>query len=92
MKILFVCTGNTCRSPLAEAIARKIAISATVLALVTLLGRGRVPFGVLRVVSWPGYLWLAVLLNKNIRFKSFLLSSSASHKPRKNFNTLATVV
>ena len=45
MKILFVCTGNTCRSPLAEAIARREAIAR---------GRERIDVGSAGTSAWDG--------------------------------------
>jgi protein-tyrosine-phosphatase len=45
MKILFVCTGNTCRSPLAEAIARKVTIDR---------GRLDVEFASAGTSAWDG--------------------------------------
>ena len=45
MHLLFVCTGNTCRSPLAEAIARKAAIQR---------GRTDVEVSSAGTSAWPG--------------------------------------
>lgn len=45
MHLLFVCTGNTCRSPLAEAIARKTAIQR---------GRTDVEVSSAGTSAWPG--------------------------------------
>ena len=37
-------------------------VAGPVLAAAALLGRERIPFGLLRAVSWPGFLWLVFLL------------------------------
>jgi protein-tyrosine-phosphatase len=45
MRILFVCTGNTCRSPMAEAIARRIASDS---------GQGKFVFESAGTQAWEG--------------------------------------
>lgn len=44
MKILFVCTGNTCRSPMAQALAQKIFKDMNIKAQVSSAGIGANPF------------------------------------------------
>ena len=49
------------RSPLRRA-GTAVFVAGPVLAVAALLGRQSMPFGLLRVVSWPGFLWLVFLL------------------------------